>query len=106
MGTVIESSWENEKLKETIAAQAAVIELLLCGFNESHSNQGFVQSDLVAKIRAIPTDSKHILQDWLDSVMGEPVAWTNPAGTYACPSNESTVYGSHTIPLFKHPEIK
>jgi len=34
---------------------------------------------------------------------GEPVAWINPAGTYAEASTSSTVYGSHTIPLYIHP---
>jgi hypothetical protein len=39
----------------------------------------------------------------LDKSQGEPVAWINPAGTYAEASTSSTVYGSHTIPLYIHP---
>jgi hypothetical protein len=33
----------------------------------------------------------------------EPVAWINKDSTYVELSTKSTVYGSHTIPLFIHP---
>ncbi len=43
------------------------------------------------------------IRDHLAKPQGEPVAWINPAGTYAEASTSSTVYGSTTIPLYIHP---
>lgn len=43
------------------------------------------------------------IRDHLAQPQGEPVAWINPAGTYAEASTSSTVYGSHTIPLYTYP---
>ena len=36
----------------------------------------------------------------LKAAMGEPVAWINKDHTYVELSTPSTVYGSHTIPLY------
>jgi hypothetical protein len=47
-------------------------------------------------------------QDWLDSeqffdalATPEPVAWINARGDYCEVSRPDTVYGSHTIPLYR-----
>ena len=67
-------------------------ELLQQALNALNSANLDLHADAVEAIRA------HLAQP-----QGEPVAWINPAGTYAEASTSSTVYGSHTIPLYIHP---
>lgn len=66
---------ENARLKETIAAQAVVIEKLR---EALEATKPHVQCDpyaVVLRALAIPTDSKEVLKAWLDEVLGEPVGW-------------------------------
>lgn len=113
---------EIEALRTRIAAQAAVIEklrkhsaLLVEAYNFGQFADDFNQPQAhtirkaireTCEALAFPTDSKQVLSDWIDSVLGEPVAWTNATDTYVCLADKNTVYGSHTIPLFKKPETK
>jgi hypothetical protein len=62
----------------------------------------------VRKVLSIPTDSKQILAEWLDTQLGEPVAWMledggdreyNAIDAFSC----GQTWG---IPLFKKPELK
>lgn len=71
--------------------------LSLSGYYESTwvGDLGDLEKLVQAAIEAIRA---HLAQP-----QGEPVAWINPAGTYAEASTSSTVYGSHTIPLYTHP---
>lgn len=105
------------ELEQKIAEQAAVIEKLRDvlgegvgslhkfsdGFECRCSQCNFVR--LKAKALAIPTDSKQILSDWLDSVLGEPElhAYKN-TGQYAVVNADDS--DSRVIALFKKPEIK
>lgn len=102
----------SDKLKEmqqTMAEQAAVIEALQAASLEVvrpfvHAEQGSPIQNL-RKLLAIPTDSKQILSDWLDSVLGEPElhAYKN-TGQYAVVNADDS--DSRVIALFKKPEIK
>lgn len=63
------------KQRETIAAQAAVIEKLR---EALMTVKPHVQCDpyaVVIRALSIPDDSAQVLKEWLDNVMGEPVAW-------------------------------
>ena len=44
------------------------------------------------------------LASYVKGLSKEPVAWMNREGTYVEFSNKTTVYGSHTIPLYTHPK--
>lgn len=106
---------------ETIAEQAAQIEMLrgvLTNMQRAGRKQGWQQSyesemDACAETLAIPTDSKQVLSDWLDSVLGEPIAWShhcsdNNDQEFYCvdyePNNGMSVHRGD-VPLFKKPEI-
>ena len=53
----------------------------------------------------IPLDKLEDMQRRLkEQPTQEPVAWMNREGTYVEFSNKTTVYGSHTIPLYTHPK--
>lgn len=72
----------SDKLKEmqqTMAEQAAVIEALQAASLEVvrpfvHAEQGSPIQNL-RKLLASPTDSKQVLAEWLDKVLGEPVEY-------------------------------
>ena len=113
------------KLRETIAAQAAMIEKLRTAYVEL---ENFAQSvggsscfwedmnDVLepASCIATPTDSKEVLKEWLDSVMGEPVGWLQ---TNVEDGGATTLVRNHMPamfnpewwkfePLFRKPEVK
>ena len=76
----------SDKLKEmqqTMAEQAAVIEALQAASLEVvgpfvHAEQGSPIQNL-RKLLASPTDSKQVLAEWLDKVLGEPVGGVDRA---------------------------
>ncbi len=123
------------ELEQKIAEQAAVIEKLRDvlgegvgslhkfsdGFECRCSQCNFVR--LKAEALAIPTDSKKILADWLDSVLGEPVEYrvyqiNGMCDGHCVQGNYKTEYEADaaasflgeywvgTDLLFKKPEIK
>ena len=128
------SANENAQLKETIAAQAAMIEKLRTAYVEL---ENFAQSvggsscfwedmnDVLEPASCIAnfgTDSKEVLKEWLDNVMGEPVAWRefDGEGGYYYRSyqdnetfhddyvkrNPNPIYKDWVEPLFRKPEVK
>lgn len=69
MTTVFESSWENERLKETIAAQAAIIEKLRKSLLAAHDFIGdavedYAQAKCRIEVLSTPTNSSQILDDY------------------------------------------
>ncbi|HNV19902.1 MAG TPA: hypothetical protein PKJ52_09675, partial [Rectinema sp.] len=114
-------SLQNRLKEETIAEQAAQIEMLrgvLTNMQRAGRKRGWQQSyesemDACAEALAIPTDSKQVLSDWLDSVLGEPIDWShhcsdNNDQEFYCvdyePNNGMSVHRGD-VPLFKKPEI-
>lgn len=115
------SHGEKENLRELLLAnksceeQAAVIEKLKKILDMA---EAYFEGEDVATIRdkttlrfginealTIPTDSKQILAEWLDKVLGEPElhAYKN-TGQYAVINADAS--DSRVIALFKKPEIK
>lgn len=98
-----------EKLGNQVAKQAAVIEKLRDALNgidawvSANFDWGCIPMDIVRAraALAIPTDSTQILQEWLDSVLGEPVYWTDNAGSFCFGHSANT-----PMPLFKKPVLK
>ena len=102
---------ETEVLRETIAAQAVVIEklrsvlekLACLGNGDEHGNS--IGNCIAIEALSIPTDSKEVLKAWLDEVLGEPVAWWRKdkhGVTWYYSQDEDHHEGS--IPLFRKPE--
>ena len=106
---------ENARLKETIAAQAVVIEKLR---EALEATKPHVQCDpyaVVLRALAIPTDSKEVLKAWLDEVLGEPVGYMSNESAYRLKhgGNSKGAVPVHLtpssvskIPLFRKPEVK
>lgn len=109
-------------LGNQVAAQAAVIEKLrdaLSSCKEEYirfpvDEQKYTLThdhDLVKSALAIPTDSKQILQEWLDAKLGEPFTYVyryySPYGgdETELSFTRSTTDAIESIPLFKKPEI-
>ena len=99
------------ELEQKIAEQASVIERLLSSIKALQGNScGDYADEICAEALAIPTDSKKILADWLDSVLGEPSAYQSKRDpnfvttlTNTAKQWESSGFGID--PLFKKPEI-
>lgn len=91
--------------------QAAVIERLLSSIKALQGNScGDYADEICAEALTIPTDSKKILAEWLDSVLGEPSAYQSKRDpnfvttlTNTAKQWESSGFGID--PLFKKPEI-
>ena len=121
------SANENAQLKETIAAQAAMIEKLRTAYVEL---ENFAQSvggsscfwedmnDVLEPASCIAnfgTDSKEVLKAWLDEVLGEPVGYMSNESAYRLKhgGNSKGAVPVHLtpssvskIPLFRKPEVK
>lgn len=103
------------ELEQKIAEQAAVIEqrimalialdALLRSLENSGNFYGFCVMEQDQEALAIPTDSKQVLQEYLDKVLGEPElhAYKN-TGQYAVINADTS--DSRVTALFKKPEIK
>ena len=104
-------SAECREQRETIRLQAAVIERLLSSIKALQGNScGDYADEICAEALATPTDSKKILAEWLDSVLGEPSAYQSKRDpnfvttlTNTAKQWESSGFGID--PLFKKPEI-
>lgn len=111
---------ENARLKETIAAQAAVIGKLREAIKavEIDSEEVLDFDEFIAMMvpmdtyhalieaLPIPDDSAQVLKEWLDNVMGEPVAWWRKdkhGVTWYYSQDEDHHEGS--IPLFRKPAL-
>ena len=99
-----------------IAAQAAVIEKLrgaLFDINTSggldECGSGFSPRWVAKHALSTQTDSKQILQEWLDEKLGEPVSYVEEGIFLATPFSRKRInfespYSVQT-PLFKKPEL-
>mgnify|MGYP000297081713 CR=1 FL=1 len=112
------------KAEDAAVEQAAVIGLLKsslirfglhklsCDYVEKHHGSRFGGSDGVcdcgfSNSLTIPTDSKQVLSDWLDSVLGEPSAVVVDDPHSAGWTKIRALVAMHSgIKLFKKPEIK
>lgn len=109
------------ELEQKIAEQAAVIEKLTAALIASDDllrsleNSGNFYNLCVIKQNqetlAIPTDSKEVLAEWLDKVLGEPFAYVSKRDpsfvTTSVRMSKQWVYSGFGIePLFKKPECK
>ena len=99
------------ELTKTNLAQAAQIEMLTTAAINVvgpfiHAEQGS-PIQILRKALAIPTDSKQILQEWLDKALGEPVVYYHYEGKWGENSyTKGQVQYRDSKPLFKKPEIK
>lgn len=108
---VLELTTRLRAAEQKIAEQAAVIERLLSSIKALQGNScGDYADEICAEALAIPTDSKKILADWLDSVLREPSAYQSKRDpnfvttlTNTAKQWESSGFGID--PLFKKPEI-
>ena len=90
-------------LLEKINKQAAVIEKLQGYLHQISKMSGHVViNNTCTEALAIPTDSKQVLQDWLDSAMGEPVAYISDERNFD--GGRNLVWTPDGTPLFKKPE--
>lgn len=55
---------------------------------------------------AIPTDSKQVLHEWLDKVLGDPILMMNSVGNTEPVFKTLPRSSGFDVPLFKKPEIK
>lgn len=112
---------ENARLKETIAAQAAVIGKLREAIKavEIDSEEVLDFDEFIAMmvpmdtyhalIEALPTpdDSAQVLKAWLDEVLGEPVAiYEGKEGEYGYETVTSYTELAVCEYLFRKPEVK
>lgn len=106
----IQLSQANQK----IAEQAAVIEKLqekLKDYPRLAHNTGFMHlQQFFEEVIAIPTNSKQILAEWLDKVLGAPVGYVDNFGNVITKAakdiSKNIMTNSFADPLFKKPEIK
>ena len=101
LGTAI---YALETLGNQVAQQAAVIEKLTAWLGRErcyYLDAGSEIDEEVVDFLLSPTDSKQILAEWLDSVLGEPQFYMSLNGF-----GNKTKYEGYPIPLFKKPEIK
>jgi len=116
------------ELEQKLAAQAAVIDLLsslleqvkeACLFTDDDGSIGVSQEpqiyselfDSICGALTTPTDSKQVLQEWLDTVIGEPAMTYIGKGIIDCGEHGHHNMEMHKLipagtKLFKKPEIK
>lgn len=94
-------------LGDQVAARAAVTEILRDALHITANKcqyLGAEERDIVAKALLVPTDSKQVLQEWLDEKLGEPVVSVeyddalNAAGwefVETCPEKSALLF--HTV---------
>ena len=101
---------ELEALRFEVVEQSAVIEKLRAVLENCRpvmeSYSGTTRFNEFIAALAIPTDSKQVLHEWLDKVLGDPILMMNSVGNTEPVFKTLPRSSGFDVPLFKKPEIK
>ena len=100
----IEQAAVIEKLKHELKS---LIEFEMLNTGARHSGELCCEFQLAVDAISIPTNSKQILADWLDSQLGEPVGYEviTSDNKQMITSFEVHLSGHSCTPLFKKPDV-